>query len=72
MTTFLNDLNPKCQQSSTVIGKTKYFLTKRTPLEGDGYVFTVDEPDRERESILLTTNEAMALFLLMSTKDDKK
>lgn len=72
MTTFLNDTNPNCATSSCTIGKVKYLFTKRPVIEGDGFIFTVDEPDRERESILLTSNEARALFYLMSSKGEKK
>lgn len=68
MTTTKCILDEKCKQSSVTLEGVKYTLTRRSVIEGDGCVFTVDEPNKEKEQILLTKQEVKALFMLISTK----
>jgi hypothetical protein len=70
--TFLLDSKPKCGQSLVVLDGISYSLTKRADNGGDGFVFSVEEPGKEKDQILLTKAEMKALYLLLATKAEKK
>lgn len=68
MRTFNPDI--PCQSNLCLEG-VNYKLKKLKVVEGNGFVFTVDTPNSEPESIHLTTATLKALYLLI-TENEKK
>lgn len=62
----------KCSTSSLCIEGTRYSLAKANVPTGSVFVFTVDEPNKERDQIFLTLEEMKALFLLITSNEEKK
>jgi len=69
MRTF-ND-NIPCQSSLT-IGDTNYKLKKLSLIEGNGFVFTEEQSGREPDSFHITSQTLKALYLLITTNEEKK
>jgi hypothetical protein len=54
-------------QSSLCLDGVGYKLRKLKPQDGNGFVFSIDEPQREPESIHLTSAAMKAIYLLITT-----
>jgi hypothetical protein len=59
-------------QSSTCLEGIKYKLKKLKPLEGNGFVFTIDSPNCDAESIHIPCIALKALYLLITANEEKK
>jgi hypothetical protein len=69
MRTF-ND-NLPCQ-SSVIIDGISYKLRKLKAVDGNGFVFASEEPGKEAESIHLPSSALKALYLLITSNEEKK
>jgi len=69
MRTF-ND-NLPCQSSLCLDGTT-YKLKKLSLKEGNGFVFSEEQDGREPDSFHITTSTLKALYLLITSNEDKK
>jgi len=56
-------------ESSLCLNGIKYSLIKSKPIEGEGYVLIVDEPDKAEERSFVPTHILRAISLL--TKQNK-
>jgi hypothetical protein len=63
--------NNKCN-SSVIIDGVEYKLKSLKPIEGGGMVFTVDEPNKEQECIHFPLQALKALYLMMTSNEEKK
>jgi hypothetical protein len=56
-------------ESSVILHDVKYQLRKAKPIEGkEGYVLTIDEPDKSSESNFLSRDLLKALHILTNNK----
>ena len=69
MRTFNSDL--PCQSCVTIEGIT-YKLKKLRITDGNGFVFSQESPQSEPESIHLPTATLKALYLLITSNEEKK
>lgn len=69
MRTF-ND-NLPCQSSLCLDGTT-YKLKKLSLKEGNGFVFQCDEPGKDTDSIHIPSVTLKALYLLITSNEEKK
>lgn len=66
------DEKSKCCHSSLCLEGVKYTLTKQSAKEGTGVIFSVEEPNRDSDSILITMSALKALYLLITSNEEKK
>jgi hypothetical protein len=55
-------------QSSVTLDSVNYKLRKLKPQDGNGFMFTVEEPNKESESIHFTSPALKAIYLLITTE----
>lgn len=66
MRNFILDHSPKFCEACVHVNGTKYKLNKAKAREFNGYVFTVDEPGKEPDSIALSAQDMKALYFLLT------